>query len=201
MADITNLSVQRELKPKVEDVIPHFLDGHNKALALDFVAYLRANKTAPGWAGIHNQWKSVCKGKNICRISFISPRWFATTKSNKRDSKWVVTVYLQHLSTYEDVVIAEGLQHLLWENVYYCVHKPKDSVPHVDLRQSAMSYPCNHWNCAPGKNIIICGKELTNVCRGDNLQYYWVYDPDEMALNGIKRLFELEKQARKTGRK
>ena len=189
MSDLTNLHVQRELKPKIEDVTPHFLDGAAARNALDFVAFLRANKMSPAWAGVHNQWKSASKGKNICRISF--DPW-----PPERNAKWTVTAYLQHANQYEDVIIAEGLQPLLWDNVFYCVQKPKDSPPAEVLRQYALSPPCNLWGCAPGKDVTICGKQLTNVCCNTNRQYYWVYDPDEAALEGIKRLLQLERQAR-----
>ena len=35
---------QNKIKPMIEDVIPDFLDGDNKKIALEFIAYLRENK-------------------------------------------------------------------------------------------------------------------------------------------------------------
>ena len=45
------LDEQRKARPKIEDAIPEYMDGTMKAAALDFIAWLRANKMSPGWAG------------------------------------------------------------------------------------------------------------------------------------------------------
>jgi len=179
---------QKAIKPPVEDIIPEYLDGEMKDLALDFAAHMRVNKMKPAWV-LTNQWKAVYKGRNICRITLhqgLLPKKF----------EWIVTAYLEHLNEYEEIVINENLQRYLWDNVYYCVQKPKESFPAEELRNYALSWPCNIWGCAPGKNIMVCGKELTNICRNGNRQYFWFHDPDEATVNGIKRLLELERNAR-----
>ena len=48
--------VQKEINPKVEDVISDYLDGEMKRIALDFIAFLRTNKMNPAWT-LTNLWK------------------------------------------------------------------------------------------------------------------------------------------------
>lgn len=179
---------QKEIKPLIENVILEYLDGEMKESALLLVSWLRINKMKPRWV-LTNQWIVSFKGKNICRITLhqgLAPQKF----------KWIITAYLEHLEEYEETVIGESLQNYLWDNVYYCVQKPKESFPTEELRNYALTYPCNIWGCAPGKNIIVCEKELTNICCNSNRQYFWCHDPDEATINAIKRLLELEQKAR-----
>ncbi|MCL2363456.1 MAG: hypothetical protein FWC71_02200 [Defluviitaleaceae bacterium] len=182
---------QKKIKPKIEDVIPVCLDGDMQDIALDFVATLRSNKINPSWT-LTNQWKSVCKGKNIFRLSLLP--WTPPGKS--QNAKWVVTAYLQHLDKYTDIVIAENLQSFLFDNVNYCVQKPSNSPPEAAFRQHSFAPPCNTWNCAPGKDIIICNQKLTNICANGNREYFWFHDPDKNTLNAIIRLLNLERTAR-----
>ena len=187
-----SLDEQKKSRPKIEDIIPKYLAGDEKKSALDFIAYLRENKMSPGWAGFTNAWKAVNKGRTICYIKLGA----GSGASNVKDNKWVVAPFLENLNKYEDKIIGENLQNLLWENVFYCVQKPKDSIPPEELRRYALSYPCDIWGCAPGKDISICGKELTNICRNGNRQHFWFHDPDEVTLGFIKKLLEFEKAAR-----
>jgi len=182
---------QKAIKPLIEDIIAENLGGNIKKLALDLVSHMRANRMKPVWT-LTNQWKTVYKAKNLCRITLTT--WW---NPPKKDTKWVVTAYLMHLKDYEETVIHEALQHFLWDNVFYCVHKPAKSLPPPESRNHALTLPCNIWNCAPGKNLKVCGKELTNICRNGGRQYFWFRNPDKAAIAAIKRLLELEKAARK----
>ena len=167
-------------------------------LALDFAAHLRANKMKPSWV-LANQWRAVYKGRQICRVTMYQKHMLNDAKyqaSTCKKSKWIITAYLENIEKYEETVIDEDLQHYLWDNIYYCVQKPPESLPPVEYRNYALNYPCNIWGCAPGKNIVVCGKELTNVCRNGNRQYFWCHDPDKATVTAIKRLLELEKKAR-----
>jgi len=182
---------QKKAKPLIEDIIPIWFDGELENLATNFVAHLRAKKMNPTWF-LANQWKVAAKGKILCRISlntFWSPK--------REDTKWVVTAYLQNLKEYEDDIINENLQHFLWDNVLYCVYKPSNSLPSEEARSYPGQVPCNNYgNCNPGKNITVCGNELTNICCNDNRQYFWIRNPDQATLEGVIKLLELEKEAR-----
>jgi len=198
MSEQKNVSLyqqQKAIKPLIEDVIPEYLDGNMRKSAMDFIAHMRANKMKPAWC-LTNQWIAACKTRTICRIT-LNP-WNPFEKR----TKWVVTAYLEHINNYEQTIIDENLQRAVWDHVVYCVQKPVESLPPVESRNYGvgMHVPCNRWNCAPGKNMTICGKELTNICRNGNRQYFWCHDPDKATLSAIKRLLELEQKARTESR-
>jgi hypothetical protein len=165
-----SLDEQKRTTPKVEDVIPDYLDGNMRKAALDFAAYLRENKMSPGWAGFTNAWKASSKGRCICYI-----RLGMGGSVSVKNVKLVVAPFLENIKEYEQTVIDENLQRFLWNNVLYCAQKPKESEPLEASRNYALDYPCNHWDCAPGKDITICGKELTNICRNGNRQHFWFH--------------------------
>ena len=191
---------QKAVKPPVEDIAAEYLESGMAQLTVDFAGYLRANKMKPSWV-LSNQWRAVYKGRQICRVTIYQKHMLTDEKylaSTCKKSKWVITAYLENLGKYEDIVISENLQKFLWDNVFYCVQKPVDSLPPVGMRNHALSYPCNIWGCAPGKNITVCGEELTNICRNGNRQYFWFHDPDEATVAAVKRLLELEQRARES---
>lgn len=180
MPDITSLKVQREIKPKIEDVIPYLLDGEMKNVAIVFAARLRENKMAPRWSGVHNTWTANFKSKIICKIMLINDNWKEVSPYNKHS--WVVIPYLNHLNEYDENIKNEGLQYVVWDNIcFYCSTPCRSTIG--DKR-----------TCFPGRNPIILGKEFKRVCASRPLVHLW--DPDETAINGIMRLLELEKQTR-----
>ena len=187
---------QKNGRRRIEDFIPEYLDGDIQKNMLDFAAWLRANKMSPGWAGFTNAWKATNKGRTICYMHL-----GAGGASNIKEVKFVVAAFLENIGKYEETVISEDLQNLLWDNVFYCVQKPPESLPPEESRHYALTYPCNIWNCAPGKNITVCEKELTNICRNGNRQHFWFHDPDGATLDSIKKLLELEQIARKNENK
>lgn len=181
---------QKAIKPLIEDLLPDFLDGDMKNSALDFVTFMRSNKIKPAWT-LTNAWKAVCKGRCICYIHL-----GGGGAASAKNVKWVVTPYLEHINEYEKQILADGLQRFLWDNVMYCVNKPKDSLASRETIHYALKPPCNIWGCAPGKTKTICGMEFTNVCRNGNRQHFWFHDPDAESVEAIKRLLVLEKNAR-----
>lgn len=173
--DITLLRIQKKLKPLIEDVIPHYLDDENKKIALEFIAYLRENKMNPVWAGIHNTWKTDYKGKCLFYIRLCIDNPYREKK------QWVINPYLLHIQKYEELIIEEGLQNLLWDNVHHC--------------KNVLTGGCNSHNCSPGRNITVLDKEIKSVCLGR--QPFWFYEPDKTAINCIKKLMDFERQVRK----
>jgi len=174
------LQKQKTAKPKMEEVIPEYLDGEMRKTALDFAAFLRAEKTPPVWT-LANAWKAAYKGKALCYIRM--PRG---PFDNQFDQKgmpagdrsrnfWVVTLYLEHLDEYEQTIANEGLRELVWGNLYHCNN-------------------CHPGRCAPGVDRTILGRNINNLCCGR--PPVWLWNPGEAAIAGIKRLLELEKKAR-----
>jgi hypothetical protein len=173
------LKKQRAIKAKIEDVIPEYLDGDNKKNALEFVAYMRANKMQPAWLSA-NFWKAMCKGKSICYIRLPKGDMRSWLLPEETTNAWTVTPALNHLDAYEDSIIKEGLQSIIWENIYYC--------------RNVLLGICNSHKCAPGKSGTILGKEFKNVCHHN--QGLWFLNPDETTIDCIKKLLELEQKAR-----
>ena len=168
--DLTLLQVQKRLKPKIEDVIPLILDGDSKKNAFNFVEWLRENKMSPGWGGIHNSWYANCKGKSICRIGL------------RNDGSWGFMLYLGNIKKYEQSILEEGLQSVVWQMLIRC-------------RGGCEA------KCPPGSDLTIFGKEFKNLCNDKyvTLSRFWISisNPDKVAVLKIKRLLELEQKARK----
>ena len=86
--------------------------------------------------------------------------------------------YLNHIQDYEDRIFLESWQDIIWDDLHYC-------------RKCA-------YNCS---NLIktILGKVFTGLCRA---QFYngrfpvSFVNPDEAAINRIKKLLEFEREAR-----
>ena len=175
MSDITviDLETQRLVRPKIESVLPYFLDDKMLEAALDFISYLRTNKMSPGWAGIHNAWKAMNKGKPICYIR-LGREWIRETKN----VKWVVMPYLNNIEDYAIEILKENWQNIIWDDLHYC-------------RKCA-------YNC-PLLSKTILGKDFTNLCHA---QFYngrfpvSFVNPDEEAFNRVKKLMKLEREAR-----
>jgi len=171
---------QKATKPLIEDLIPNFLDGEMKENALDFVAHLRANKMKPMWC-LTNQWNANYKGKTICKIHLRKGDGGWSNVGRRDKDYWIIQLYRSHMNEYEKTIMDEDLQDIIWNNIVYCRKcKPKGEG--------------KRGECSQGTNIKLLGKEIKDVC-GCNWTT-WIFDPDKATLNGVKKLLELEKQAR-----
>jgi len=158
---------QKAVKPLIEDIIPKYLDGDMKKNALGLAAWLRENKMSPGWT-LTNWWNINCKGKVICKIQLGEEVW-----SNSKF--WFVILNLTHLNAYEESIISENLQQIIWDNIKYCG---------------------SCAGCAPGSDATLFGKECKSLCHKPLVT---VCDPDEATVDGIKKLLKLEQTARTKG--
>ena len=156
----------------IEDVIPEYLDGEVKALALDFVAWLRMNRMSPTWAS-GNSWKSSYKGKGICYVKL-----FTVDRGERNNFRWAISLLFNDFHRYEQSVVNEGMHEIFTAKPWYC---------HGCGRPSGES-------CGRKRDVVVGGKELIGVCGNNYLT--WANDPNETAVTGIKRLIELEKAAR-----
>ena len=174
MSNITELSVQKILKPKIEEVLPYYLYGEELESALKFIAYLRADKINPGWANVHNAWKGSYKGKPVYYIR-LGREWVRDTKN----VKWVIIVYLNHIREYEEKIFEESWQNIIWDDLHHCRR-------------------CNN-GCAPGVDRTILGKEFTGLCNGifysGRFPVSFV-NPVDTDIIIIKKMLELEKSFR-----
>jgi len=170
---ITTVKIQRTTKPKIEEVLPYYLDGKMLNFAFDFITYLRAEKMNPGWS-LHNAWKANSKGKPLCYIR-LGKDWVRETKN----VKWVIFLYLDHMDEYADKILDENWQDLIWDDLHYC-------------RKPNCPYGCN-----PGMTATILGKEFSGLCPTIYKRVSFV-NPDVATIKIITMLLELERQARAT---
>ena len=166
------LQEQKKTKPDIEETIPEYLNGNMKKAALEFAKYMRENKMQLRWAGFTNAWKAACRGKCIC---YVRLRGNSDVRTRKNGDKpfWVITPYLLNIKNYEDSVMNENLQDLIWDNMFDCM---------------SCRTPCNT------RDRTILGREFKSQCGGR--QPVWVWDPDKAAVGKIIKLLELEKKAR-----
>jgi hypothetical protein len=172
---------------ELEDRIPLLLEGDNKTNALKFAAYLREKNINLKWTGIQNKWsetgQTYGEGKGICYVGLGD-----TSQKGKKDG-WLVSITLEHLNEYDASILNEGLQEFITANIYFC---DKTTVNACNGGEKSI------YACQRGKDIKILGKEFKYVCRIRNQSSVSVYvhNPDEAAINSIKRLMELENKAR-----
>ena len=178
---------QKKTNPKIEDIIPTCVAGDKQKAVFDFVAYMRACKMNSVWSGVFNTWKFNYKGKAICKM--LLPDDANHVAGRHKDYAWVVTPILDHMSEYEKSIISEGWQNNFWNNILYCVRSNKS--PSNNAMNSCIE---TTKLCAGGRTMTILGRELTNICFACPITEF--RGPDETNVGIIKRLLELEKQAR-----
>jgi len=182
MADITKLATQKITKPNIEDVMPHYLDGDILKQALEFIAYLRANKMKPSWT-LHNAWKGVNKGKILyyIRLPVYASHFYRPNQPNARnwERSWCVTPYLTNIAKYEHQITDDFHRKLILQNLYGCK-------PH-----------CPETQCWSNQTITVLGQDLHRFCGGTlNNRSLWIVNPDDTEMEAIKKLMEMEKRAR-----
>jgi len=176
MSSINNslFKEQKATKPKIETILPEWIDGEMKKNALDFTAWLRASKMSPAWASA-NSWKASYKGKAICYVKLL---YSGREDDKNKKYSWVIAVYYSDRDKYNALIEREGLLAHLRDNIWYC-NCTLQGLPQ---------------NCGSRKDITILGKEIKGVCG----HYYPMYfcDPDTKVIQGIKKLIEFEREVR-----
>ena len=190
---------QNKTKPMIEDVLPHYLEGENLRIALDFIVYLRENKIKPTWT-VQNGWAGTNKGKPLywirlpqvkSHLDAESPthNHFRTIKPSDKTNwtkSWVITPYFLNLNAYENIILNEGFNNFYLDNIHYCRPNCKSN-----------GEPGNK-SCYPGVNRKLFGNEVKGICTGSHygVMMAWFANPNEAEIKQIKRLLELERQAR-----
>ena len=109
-----------------------------------------------------NSWALSYKGK---RVSYI--------KINESAGDWDLWLYSQYDSYFQELVSKENsdIQNFILNNIVYC-------------------YKCSA--CAPGKDMILLGKDLKNICATPNIR---LKSPNETFREFAKRLIKLRREA------
>jgi hypothetical protein len=174
--------------PKLEEIIPGYLDGDMKRTALEFISYMRANKMPPAYRQSYC-FKCMSKGMTICTIALPSPQrerydnqfdqpWMAD--GYQRNDNWAVFPELHHFKEYSDLLDKEGFRDIIWDekNMYFC-------------------NICNGRDGSCAKTKTVFGRKFHNLC-GKRNSILWFFNPDENAIKCIKKILELEINARFT---
>ena len=131
--------MSKNAKPIIEDIIGNILSGDALKNALDFVAYLRANKLNPQWSAT-NAWKVSSKTFNVCFIRLHG----AADYHNLAEGEWHI---LPFIGEYKADTLSDEFKELVWQNKKNC-------------------RTCGQ--CALKLNMIF-GKEYDNACEGSIL--------------------------------
>jgi len=177
-------------RPKIEEVIAFCLDGELQKSALDFAAYMREYGLP---FKLHTSTTRVqrasYKGYEICKIFlYDADDWSHVDIAREGDPEyWSVAPTLSHMSQYEDVIKSEGLQLDFNGRIWWCKHGS-----HGSERYGNCGCDPNK-PCAGGKDFTIFGEGFDGICK-----WSWppVKNPDEKTIGIVKRLLDLEKQAR-----
>jgi len=166
--ELITLEYQKTHKPKIEEVIPHILNGDMQKAALDFAAHLQANKMTLRWQ-TWNGWVAVYKGTAICGVGL---RQAAT-------NSWKINPRLKYINEYDEPIDN------VWKNFVCDGFKRCNS---CDGKRK----------CSPGQNIIILGKKLDGICYNVIVRHNMLNfnNPDKTAIQRIVKLLELEQKAR-----
>ena len=134
---------QGKVRPKLEDVLNDYLDGDNLKNALDFAAWLRANKMAPQYisgnlsGGMGMAW-SVIYGKKenranrVCHIKLYNNSWHICPSGDY----------------YDDFKNIVELETMITSNLHPCT-------------------VCGHnCNSGMGQTMMFFGKEFNKICGG-----------------------------------
>jgi len=176
------MPTQKKPKAEIEDVIPEYLEGETKQNALEFVAWLRANKMKPVWASA-NIWKATYKGGAICAVQLPISVYSAYKNS------WIVSPHLDHMDEYETEIAGEGLRDTVLGCIVYCDHAG-----------GRPGHGCSpNRPCAGGDAKTLLGGEIGGICHaGCNAAFAFtrICDPGPAAVGDIKKLLKMEQKAR-----
>ena len=180
----------RTSKPTAEEVIPEFLGGEMKESALRFAEYMRESKTPlKQYTTAQATQSAKYKGKEICRMVLYKAgeKKFYDLRRPAEAQSWLVIPFLNYLIEYENIIVNEGLHEIIWNNVKYCIWGENSGFSGADRGCGR-----NH-GCAGGRSLTVCKKTLKGVsyCRT-----FTFWDPGDVETAAIKRLLELEKEAR-----
>ena len=130
----TIIQVQARTKPKIEEIIPEYLDIESRKSLDELLGFCRINGIKYSWSAT-NIWKLQLKGKTVGMI-YIGK--FPCQKANITKNWWCT-----HIPVFEEVIIKGNLIEIIHKNVLPCVHGQK--------------------SCGTGKTETIFGKEFHGV--------------------------------------
>jgi len=103
---------EKTMKLQIEDVIKDVLNGDTLKNAIDFIAYLKANKINPQWSAT-NVWKISYKSYSVCFIRLYGAADYHGLKSGS----WHIVPFI---GEYEASSLSDELKEIVWANQKTC---------------------------------------------------------------------------------
>lgn len=159
---------QGKARPKLEDVLNDYLDGDNLKNALDFSAWLRANKMAPQYisgylsGGMGMAWSVIYgkkdgKANRVCHIKLYNDSWHICPSGDY----------------YDDFANDFELETIITSNLNPCTG--------IETR-------CTHMcNLGMGHTMTFFGKDFDKLCGGFTIR---LRNLDGTVLEKIKKVIE-----------
>ena len=168
----------KENKPVLDEHIPIHLDGEMRNTAENFITWLRNNKMNPVWSSAYT-WKANYKGETICSVQMPLFGRFKNT--------WLVSPHLFRMDAYKTIIEAENLKNIIFDNIKFCVFTKGQSGVGCNPRRI----------CVGGESGTVLGEKMKGLCRPATCwSFTRLTDPDDEALEKVKRLIMLERKAR-----
>lgn len=165
---------QEKIKPSIRDIIIHCFDGDMMNNALDFVEHIENKNILIKWGAL-NSWSAMYKKTCLCEI-----------KLDFDMQTWTISPHLTYLTQYEETITDENMQHIISDNMFICTLYPNRVYNGLGCNPSK--------KCPGGTDVTIIGKDIKGKCR--HRPYPFINNPNETMINYIKKLLELEREAR-----
>jgi NAD-dependent dihydropyrimidine dehydrogenase PreA subunit len=148
-------------KPKIEDVAKTFLGGGALQNALDFVAFLRANKLNPAWSAA-NAWKVSYKGFTVCFIRMHG----AAEYHGLVPGEWNLAPFI---GEYEADALPDEDKETAWANKRTCSGCGQCALQLDTVFGKKYDYACEAAICFrnPDVKAIACAKKIITLRRDE----------------------------------
>ncbi len=162
---VSIFKAQKMMKPTVEELIEELFDGEMKDAMYDLQSFLIRSRMKPQWYAT-GSFKSTCKGRPVLRLQI------GRGDQLKRNYVFML-VYFAGVAETEEfneyLLHDPEIKEVFFDNIHYCGH-------------------CS--SCAPGKNIVVLGSQLENVCINFSIRFT---NPSKQQCENIKKLIALRK--------
>jgi len=148
-------------KPKIEDMIMEVLDGEKQSNALDFVAYLRANKLNPIWSA-KNVWTVSSKTFRICFIRLHG----AADYHNLEVGSWNISPFI---GEYDEDMLADEDKEIVWANKKDCQTCGQCALKLNGIfgKKFTNSCECSILFINPDSKTVECAKKLSELRKNE----------------------------------
>jgi len=157
------VQVQAKSRPKIEEIIPQYLDGDSKKSITELLEYCKANKITTPWSAT-NRWKIKRKGELIGMI------YIGKCPCMPGGEGFEKNVWYIHISNMNEAAEKENMVEVVHRNITPCALERKV--------------------CDKPNTTTILGKEFKGMCPASGRRFA---NPDAELLDLIKRALILDK--------